>query len=288
MNFFIKEDNIRPGNRGGKDLFKWDNVRLLNNKDREAYLGVTQSIGFLDKGGKWRKRDWWQNYNQQLDRKIPDLREEKDAVKKEEERLFRESLNPGAKEKKPIIPVPVVANGPKGNLTEYEWQELVKKEANFKPEDSQLFEFYEDESHKAGLGMKSTFSFRTNPYEKLAEKNLTKLEGINVGEEKEEPEDNPYANRNLVQNANSSTKNSNINKYIREYMREKKEREAQNVTILHTNLEKAKINSYSFTDDLIAKSSKRKRSRSRSKSRDGLKERKKHKHSHKSSHKDRK
>ena len=58
MDFFIKDDNVRPGNRGGRDQFKWDDVRMMNNKDRESYLGVSQSIGFLDKGGKWRKRDW--------------------------------------------------------------------------------------------------------------------------------------------------------------------------------------------------------------------------------------
>jgi len=29
-----------------------DDVRLMDNKNREAYLGVSQCIGFLDKGGK--------------------------------------------------------------------------------------------------------------------------------------------------------------------------------------------------------------------------------------------
>ncbi len=26
---------VRPGNRGGKDLFKWESVRTLSYKDRE-------------------------------------------------------------------------------------------------------------------------------------------------------------------------------------------------------------------------------------------------------------
>lgn len=54
---------VRGGNRGGKDQFKWENVRTLAYKDRECYLGSTVAIGFLDKGGKWRKKDWWINLN---------------------------------------------------------------------------------------------------------------------------------------------------------------------------------------------------------------------------------
>jgi hypothetical protein len=292
MAFFIKEDNIRPGNRGGKDQFKWDNVRLLNNKDREGYLGVTQSIGFLDKGGKWRKRDWWQNYAPESSDKLQNLKNEKESIRKEEERLLMETLNPGLKEKNSKLPLQV-ANNQKAKLTDFEWKELIKKEANFKPEDSALYEFYEDEAHKAGLGMKSSISFRTNPYEKSTEKNLTKLEGMGVknqsekGEE-EEQDDNPYLNRNLVQNSNSTNPNSNtsISKYIKEYMREKKEREEQNIKILNTN--KEKMISFSVMIDFDEKKKNKKRSRSRSRSRDRSKEKKKHKHSHKSSHKDRK
>ena len=62
MNFFIKEENIRNGNRGGRNLFNWNDVRLMNNRDRESYLGASQIIGYLDKGGKWCKSDWWINY----------------------------------------------------------------------------------------------------------------------------------------------------------------------------------------------------------------------------------
>lgn len=31
----------------------------MTYKDRECYLGASQKLGYLDKGGKWRKRDWW-------------------------------------------------------------------------------------------------------------------------------------------------------------------------------------------------------------------------------------
>ena len=50
---------VRGGNRGGWDQFKWDDVRLMSYKDREQYLGFSEKLGYLDKGGKWRKKDWW-------------------------------------------------------------------------------------------------------------------------------------------------------------------------------------------------------------------------------------
>ena len=31
----------------------------MNYADRIHYLGQTVTIGYLDKGGKWRKRDWY-------------------------------------------------------------------------------------------------------------------------------------------------------------------------------------------------------------------------------------
>lgn len=31
----------------------------MSYKDRECYLGASQTLGYLDKGGKWRRRDWY-------------------------------------------------------------------------------------------------------------------------------------------------------------------------------------------------------------------------------------
>jgi hypothetical protein len=31
----------------------------MSYRDRECYLGASDKLGYLDKGGKWRKRDWW-------------------------------------------------------------------------------------------------------------------------------------------------------------------------------------------------------------------------------------
>jgi len=33
-------------------------------RDREMYLGNSAKIGVLDKGGKWRKKDWYLKKNE--------------------------------------------------------------------------------------------------------------------------------------------------------------------------------------------------------------------------------
>lgn len=44
---------IREGNRGGRGLFSWEDVKQMPYKERECYLGASVKIGFLDSGGKW-------------------------------------------------------------------------------------------------------------------------------------------------------------------------------------------------------------------------------------------
>ena len=97
MDFFIKETNVRGGNRGGRNLFNWDDVRLLPNRDRQNYLGSTQALGLMDRGGKWYKRDWWTHYNNQvnvyghkdkLNNRSTLLEEQKEIRKKEKEKLY--------------------------------------------------------------------------------------------------------------------------------------------------------------------------------------------------------
>jgi len=36
-----------------------ESVKTMNWKDREMYLGYAEKVGYLDKGGKWRKKDWY-------------------------------------------------------------------------------------------------------------------------------------------------------------------------------------------------------------------------------------
>ena len=96
MDFFIKETNIRGGNRGGKNLFNWNDVRLLSSRDRQSYLGSTQALGLMDRAGKWYKRDWWTNYNtpinvygqkDKLNNREALLQEQKEIRLKEKEKL---------------------------------------------------------------------------------------------------------------------------------------------------------------------------------------------------------
>ena len=96
MDFFIKESNIRGGNRGGKNIFNWNDVRLLSSRDRQSYLGSTQALGLMDRGGKWYKRDWWTHYNttvnvygkkDKLNDKEALLEEQKEIRLKEREKL---------------------------------------------------------------------------------------------------------------------------------------------------------------------------------------------------------
>ena len=97
MDFFIKETNVRGGNRGGKNLFNWDDIRLLPNRERQSYLGATQALGLMDRGGKWYRRDWWTNYNSQvnvyghkdkLNNRSALLEEQKEIRQKEKEKLY--------------------------------------------------------------------------------------------------------------------------------------------------------------------------------------------------------
>ncbi len=121
---------VREGNRGGKDQFKWDDVRLLPYKERECYLGVTNKLGYLDKGGKWRRRDWWLDFAEgggenQLNQQ---MRDEISQVKKEDEALIRQKL--GLESPKNLKDVLEEARGidpskMKNKLSSYEMKGLI-------------------------------------------------------------------------------------------------------------------------------------------------------------------
>jgi hypothetical protein len=77
---------IRPGNRGGWSLFEWEKVREMPYRDREMYLGNSAKIGILDKGGKWRKKDWYLHRNNlESGETLSSLREE--AMKRDQQRM---------------------------------------------------------------------------------------------------------------------------------------------------------------------------------------------------------
>lgn len=239
MDFFIKDDNVRPGNRGGRDQFKWDDVRMMNNKDRESYLGVSQSIGFLDKGGKWRKRDWWQSFkpDNKINRKK--LNEEREKIKHEEEQLLMNAIYGGNTNPKNYtsstntnnVTTTSGANQTSNNekkLTDFQWEKIMKKNSSkvLSGNSINMYDYYDDDKHRAGLGVKTTVSFRTNPYEK--NEDLGKLNGINIDEEtnnKKEKDDinNTKKEKKDKYNSNSLSHSNNIlHKYIEEYVSRKK------------------------------------------------------------------
>lgn len=45
--------------KGGTKDFNWQGVKNMSYRDRESYLGYTVKIGYLEKGAKWNKSDWW-------------------------------------------------------------------------------------------------------------------------------------------------------------------------------------------------------------------------------------
>ena len=83
---------IRGGTRGGKDQFKWEDVRLMPFKERECYLGSAVALGFLDKGGKWRKKDWWTKDSVNRVENQFNYQQELKKVQREDEKRIRKAL----------------------------------------------------------------------------------------------------------------------------------------------------------------------------------------------------
>jgi hypothetical protein len=54
-------------------------------RDREMYLGNSAKIGVLDKGGKWRKKDWYLKREHLEGSELDALRSE--AMRKDQERM---------------------------------------------------------------------------------------------------------------------------------------------------------------------------------------------------------
>lgn len=97
MSFFINENSVRAGNRGGKDRFNWEDVKVLNYKDRECYLGISEKLGRLDKGCKWIRNDWYLNKDKKnivklSKEEIKDLESEVKRIQEEEKKQMNEVL----------------------------------------------------------------------------------------------------------------------------------------------------------------------------------------------------
>ena len=60
-------------------------------------MGFSEKLGYLDKGGKWRKKDWWtdmeeQDINKLSEKEREERRRELEQIKREDEALMRQKL----------------------------------------------------------------------------------------------------------------------------------------------------------------------------------------------------
>ena len=117
---------VRGGNRGGWDQFKWDDVRLMSYKDREQYLGFSEKLGYLDKGGKWRKKDWWRDESGG-DKGDELLLRERQQAKLEEEALMRQKLGLDPHKETKQLLAELRGEAVSSRLAGYEMRELMQK-----------------------------------------------------------------------------------------------------------------------------------------------------------------
>jgi len=167
---------IRDGCRGGRDLFKWDDVRLMPYKERECYLGASTKLGFLDRGGKWRKKDWWLKLDAEGEKK---MQSEAAELREKEKNEYMEKL--GIIKPKKIEQIK--PSGP-ANLSKVEVQEILQR----KYDDEQAPNPNEKADRIGGLGYEKKLAlYGARPIiEQQQDPALNRLEG--VGLEKNEPE----------------------------------------------------------------------------------------------------
>ncbi|KAJ9684970.1 hypothetical protein PVL29_017122 [Vitis rotundifolia] len=105
----------RGGVRGGRDQFKWDDVKV--DKHRENYLGhsIKAPVGRWQKG---KDLNWYARDKKSESSDMEAAKEEIKRIKEEEEQAMREALGLAPKR----------ANRPQGNrLDKHEFSELVKR-----------------------------------------------------------------------------------------------------------------------------------------------------------------
>ena len=167
---------IRGGVRGGKDQFKWEDLKTMNYKDREQYLGFSTKIGFLDKGGKWRRKDWYVNKNDGNGE--DEVQQEIRRVQEADQKRMRVALGLEA----PSDDMP--------KLSGAELEEFQKKMHQITQEEKQNAEMESDEPEAKfqGIGTQTNENeLQKKIFAKLKEKgiiqhNIHRLEGVGVHE----------------------------------------------------------------------------------------------------------
>lgn len=140
----------RGGVRGGQDQFKWDNVKLMSYKDRECYLGSSSKLGFLDKGGKWRHRDWYAHVKDTD--AVKSREDELKQIKLEEKAMMnfrlgiKDEYNQGCTELKQVLERVRKDQKQASSLTTIEIKELTRRDKD---------EVYEEPDRQKGIGFES-------------------------------------------------------------------------------------------------------------------------------------
>lgn len=242
MDFFIKETNVRGGNRGGKNLFNWEDIRLLSSKERQNYLGSTQALGLMDRGGKWCKRDWWTHYNSQvniyghkdrLNNRSALLEEQKEIRKKEKEKL--NEFIYGKKKKNSMII----------NDAESIKEQINKIEINNNINNSEM--------SRPGLGMKSPKSIKDNDINSIKNKIIEK-------DIKSKKSGHSLSGYKMEKNEKNFEKNDNNNKDKKKHSHHHKHHHHH-----HTNTHRSSKEKNNNRSKSLSKSRSRSRSRNRSK-----------------------
>jgi hypothetical protein len=186
MSFTINENSLRGGNRGGKDRFDWEEVKIHNWKDRSCYLGISEKLGSLEKHSKWIKNDWYLNKKNTYKHEIlgsekEKLKEEFRRVKEEEADIMNQMLG--------LKPKEAIAKIKNKELSIFEKKKLFSKESNIDDDkdcESRInFDKYKQSRadkkiHSVDLKLKeSEDSSNENNSNNINEKNISKSEFYN-------------------------------------------------------------------------------------------------------------
>jgi len=174
------QNRIREGTRGGREDFKWSEVKDMSFNDRQCYLGASTKIGEMGKFGKFTTTDW---YNQQRDKTV-EIDEEREAVQQFEEELMQEAL--GLRPKKHMLA--------KQQMTPKEMKEYFKEQKNQLKEERVKEENVEEQQQGLGFAPHRTGELEQKKAEVLGKGG--QLEGSNY--------DLEGSSRNLANAATSS------------------------------------------------------------------------------------
>lgn len=192
MSFYINENSIRGGNRGGRNLFSWEDAKILNNKDRECFLGLSDKLGYLDKRCRWIKNDWYMKNLKKTHYKLTmeeeeQLEQELTKIKEQDKNELNEALGIKKNEHQ------------KRNLTTYDFKKMFGKEEERNNDKTESKEYLsEDDFERKGLGIQKRKEAIVNKGNEGESINLHKLQGKN--------ELNKLSNNSEVTEYNSNNK----------------------------------------------------------------------------------